>query len=76
MIYITVLFSALMLTSCASGGVPDGSVAWCGNFEYTGTWVKAETDGRALGVSDSAVVDRMTVQDVIALAESMGCNRE
>jgi len=63
----------IMLSSCASQGIPDGSVAWCGSFEYTGTFTKSETQGRALGLSDSAVLERLTVEQVIALAESMGC---
>jgi hypothetical protein len=64
----------LAMTSCASQGVPNGSVAWCGSFDYTGTFTKSETNGRALGLSDSELAARLTVADVIALAESMGCN--
>lgn len=76
---IIVLVAALLLPSCGvlgggANGVPAGSVAWCGDFEYTGTWLKTETNGRALGISDAAVVDRMTVDDVIKLAEAMNCN--
>lgn len=63
----------LAMTSCASQGVPSGAVAWCGSFDYTGTFTKSETAGRALGLSDSDLAARLTVQDVIALAESMGC---
>lgn len=74
----TLLIVSLMLLSGCSmlggkNGVPAGSVAWCADYEYTGTWLKTETSGRALGVSDSAVVERMTVEDVIALATAMGC---
>lgn len=72
-IAITVL-ALLLLTGCASNGVPDGAVAWCGQFDYTGTFTKSETGGKALGVSDGALVSRMTVEDVINLAEAMGCN--
>ena len=65
---------ALLVTACGStNGIPDGAVAWCGNFEYTGTLTKSQTGGRALGVSDAQVAERMTVDDVIKLAESMGC---
>jgi hypothetical protein len=63
----------LAMTGCASHGVPSGAVAWCGSFDYTGTFTKSETAGRALGLSDSDLAARLTVQDVIALAESMGC---
>lgn len=77
---LTLVLIALALCSCSAlggntNGVPAGSVAWCGQFDYTGTWVKAETNGRAIGVSDSTVVARMTVDDVIKLAEALGCNR-
>ena len=64
----------LAMTSCASQGVPRGSIAFCGSFEYTGTFTKSESSGRAIGLSDAAVVERMTVDDVIALATAMGCN--
>jgi hypothetical protein len=64
----------LAMTSCASQGVPRGSIAFCGSFEYTGTLTKSESSGRAIGLSDAAVVERMTVDDVIALATAMGCN--
>ena len=63
----------LAMTSCASQGVPAGSVAWCGAFDYTGTFTKSETQGRALGLSDSELASRLGVDDVIKLAEAMGC---
>ena len=65
----------LTFTACASGGVPTGAVAWCGSFDYTGTFTKSESTGRALGLSDSELAKAMSVEDVIALAESMGCNK-
>lgn len=66
----------LLMTACSNtSGVPDGAVAWCGSFEYTGTFTKSETGGRALGVSDAQVAERMSVDDVIKLAESMGCSQ-
>ena len=70
-----ILFPGCSMLGYGGNGVPAGSVAWCGDFEYTGTWLKTETNGRALGVSDSAVVERMTVDDVIKLAEAMNCNQ-
>jgi hypothetical protein len=72
--FIMVLLSVFALTSCASQGVPRGSIAFCGSFDYTGTFTKSESSGRAIGLSDAAVVERMTVDDVIALATAMGCN--
>jgi hypothetical protein len=74
MLKISGLFiSVLLMTSCASQGVPAGSVAWCGAFGYTGTFTKSETQGRALGLSDSELASRLGVDDVIKLAEAMGC---
>lgn len=68
------LLPFFFIVSCAaSQGVPKGAVAWCGSFDYTGTFTKSESQGRALGISDAAVVNKMTVDDVIKLAESMGC---
>ena len=70
-----IFIAALLLTSCASQGVPQGAVAWCGSFDYVGTVTKTETNGRALGLSDAASVARLSVDDVIKLAEAMGCNQ-
>jgi hypothetical protein len=64
----------LAMTGCASQGVPRGSIAFCGSFEYTGTFTKSESSGRAIGLSDSELASRLTVADVIALATAMGCN--
>lgn len=77
---LTLVVVALTLCSCSAlggnNGVPASSVAWCGQFKYTGTWLKTETNGRALGVSDAQVAERMTVDDVIKLAQAMGCSNE
>jgi uncharacterized lipoprotein YmbA len=64
----------LAMTGCASGGFPQGAVAGCGEFAAIGTFTKTEARGKALWLSDSELAARLTVADVIALAESMGCN--
>ena len=64
----------LVMTGCASNGVPAGATAWCGSFEYNGTWLKTESSGRAIGLSDAALAERMTVEQVIQLADSLGCS--
>lgn len=69
--FILVLIS---LVGCTSQGIPSGAVAWCGSFDYTGTFTKSETGGRALGLSDASIVSKLTVDQVIQLAEAMGCN--
>lgn len=74
MLRISLIVSILLMTSCASQGIPQGAVAWCGSFDYVGTVTKTETNGRALGLSDSELASRLTVDDVIKLAESMGCS--
>lgn len=73
MLKISLILLMLLMNSCASQGVPAGSVAWCGAFDYTGTFTKSETQGRALGLSDSELASRLGVDDVIKLAEAMGC---
>jgi uncharacterized lipoprotein YmbA len=65
----------LLLAGCATGGAPKGAVAGCGDFSAIGTFTKTEARGRALWLSDSEIAKRLTVQDVIALAEAMGCGR-
>jgi hypothetical protein len=71
---ISVFVIAMLMTGCASQGIPQGAVAWCGSFGYVGTVTKTETQGRALGLSDSDLAGRLTVDDVIKLAEAIGCS--
>ena len=72
--FIMVLFSVLALTSCASNGFPQAAIAGCGEFSAIGTFTKTEARGKALWLSDGDLAARLTVADVIALAESMGCS--
>jgi uncharacterized lipoprotein YmbA len=65
----------LAMTGCASNGFPQGAVAGCGEFSAIGTFTKTEARGKALWLSDSELAARLTVADVIALAESMGCGQ-
>lgn len=75
--YAILLGMMMLFTGCgglsASGGVPRGAVVWCGTYEYTGTTVKAHTEGTALGVSDAELASRMSVENVIELATAMNC---
>jgi hypothetical protein len=73
--FIMVLLSAIVLTSCASSGAPKGAIAGCGEFSAIGTFTKTEARGKALWLSDGDLAARLTVDDVIALAESMGCGQ-
>ncbi|MDP2128190.1 MAG: hypothetical protein Q8K97_12520 [Pseudohongiella sp.] len=71
-----IIMITLLLSACSTtNGVPKGAVAWCGSFEHSGTFIKSEAAGRALGLSDSELANKLTVEDVIALATSMGCDR-
>ena len=70
---ISLLLLALTMTGCASQGVPRGAVAGCGDFGYIGTFTKSQTSMRALWLSDATLAERMTVDDVIKLAEAMEC---
>lgn len=71
----------VLMTGCVGaqqGEIPQGpgnATAWCGNFEYTGTFTKSEASGSALGVSDAQLIQGATIQDIIALAQELGCNR-
>lgn len=65
----------LLFTACGTtSGMPRGAVAGCGDFGYTGTFTKSQTSMRALWLSDSDALARLSVEDVVALAEAMGCN--
>ena len=76
---IILLAGAVLVAGCASGvgtqmpEPPSGAVVWCGAFAYTGTWIKAESSGRAMGVSNPDLVERITDEQAIALAEALGC---
>lgn len=68
----------LSLTACTGTSLPEapkGAVAWCGNFDYTGTWLKTESSGSVLGLSDKDLADKLTVEDILTLTEQMGCNQ-
>ena len=71
---LLIIVMLLAMTSCASNGFPQGAVAGCGEFAAIGTFTKTEARGKALWLSDSELAARLTVDDVIALAGSMGCN--
>jgi hypothetical protein len=65
----------LTMTSCASSGTPKGAVAGCGEFSAIGTFTKTEARGKALWLSDGDLAKELTVDDVIKLAESLGCHQ-
>jgi hypothetical protein len=69
-----IIVMLLVMTSCASNGFPQAAIAGCGEFSAIGTFTKTEARGKALWLSDSDLAARLTVADVIALAESMGCS--
>jgi hypothetical protein len=73
-IVIALLLSLVAVSCTSTNGVPDGAVLWCGKFEYKGTWLKTETDGRAMGASDKVTAERLTVDQAVALAEALGCS--
>lgn len=74
-----ILIAVFALTACAgTQEIPTGpgnATAWCGQFSYIGTFTKSDANGRALGVSDAQLIQGATIDQVIALAEAMGCNR-
>lgn len=72
---ISVIATALFLTSCTSNGIPAGAVLWCGSFAFTGTMTKTETEGVAIGSSDPEIARAMTVESATELATAMGCGR-
>lgn len=80
-ILIGAVLSMIVLTGCAGGvgtempDAPEGAAAWCGGFNYTGTFTKSAGDGQALGISNSTMLEGATIEDIITLAEAMGCNQ-
>jgi hypothetical protein len=70
--WIVLIMLCLSATGCSSG-VPRGAVAGCGQFDYTGTFTKSTTSGKALWLSDGTLASKMSVTDVIELAKAMGC---
>lgn len=73
-IVIALLLSLVAVSCTSTNGVPEGATAWCGEFSYRGRITDSEAEGRALGVSDAAIADKMTAEDVIALADALGCS--
>jgi hypothetical protein len=75
--WIVLIMLSLSAIGCStSPGAPKGAVAWCGGFDYTGTFTKSKTSGKALGLSDSVLASKMSVAEVIELAKAMGCTKE
>lgn len=68
----------LAAAGCATDmpNMPDGAAAWCGSIDYTGTWTKSESFARAIGVTDSELAASMTTEEIIQLAEALGCSQE
>lgn len=74
---LLVIVTLLLLAGCVSPGMPEapqGAVAFCGSIDYTGTWTKSESAGRAIGLTSAELAEKMTVEEVIALAEALGCS--
>lgn len=80
MLKIIAMLAMLFMASCAGTSAteipagPTNATAWCGQFDFTGTLTKTETSGSALGVSDAAIIEGATIEQIIELAEAMGCN--
>lgn len=76
-IYLGLTLALLTMTACSSASqIPTGpgnATAWCGQFDYIGTFTKSEASGRALGVSDAQLIQGATIEQIIALADSLGC---
>jgi len=72
---IVLLIAIAMLAACSSAReLPDGVAAWCGSVEYTGTFTKSESSLRGVGLTDAEIAAALTADQVIQLADAMGCN--
>lgn len=75
---IVAVIVVFVLTGCSTASMPDapdGAAAWCGSVDYTGTFTKSETQARALGVTNAALIESLTAEQIIELANALGCSR-
>ena len=72
---VLLLACVALFAACSSARkLPDGVAAWCGSVEYTGTFTKSESNLRGVGLTSAEIAAALTPDQVIQLADAMGCN--
>jgi hypothetical protein len=64
---------ALTLTACSSLSTDNMSnaAAWCADIEITGRFTATDAEGRYLGVSNAALIENATMEDILMLVDRL-----
>jgi hypothetical protein len=49
----------------------NNAAAWCADVEITGRWTSTDANGRYLGVSNAALLEKATMEDIILLVDRL-----
>lgn len=64
---------AILLSACStlSGDNMSNAAAWCADVEITGRFTATDANGRYLGVSNAALLEKATMEDVLMLVDRL-----
>jgi hypothetical protein len=64
---------AVLVSACSSisGDNMSNAAAWCADVEITGRWTSTDANGRYLGVSNAALLEKATMEDIILLVDRL-----
>jgi len=70
---LTLLALCLATVACSNlpGATMANAAAWCVEVDVTGRWTVTDAAGRYLGVSDAALLQNASMEDVLALADRL-----
>ena len=64
---------AVVITACSAlpGDNMSNAAAWCADIEVTGRFTATDASGRYLGVSNAALLEKATMEDVLMLVDRL-----
>ena len=64
---------AVLMSACSSlsGDNMSNAAAWCADVEITGRFTATDANGRYLGVSNAALLEKATMEDVLMLVDRL-----
>ena len=64
---------AVLVSACStlSGDNMSNAAAWCADVEITGRFTATDAYGRYLGVSNAALLEKATMEDVLMLVDRL-----
>jgi hypothetical protein len=64
---------AVLLSACStlSGDNMSNAAAWCADVEITGRFTSTDANGRYLGVSNAALIENATMEEILLLVDRL-----